>query len=163
MPRQQGKSCHIHTRFRRTPRRPADIVALLTDDVLGQTRESSSLDPYMVALTEIDADPAHFLLIVREGRDDRDGGPAVATMQLTIVPGMSRGGAKRLQIEAVRVAAGTRGTGLGSALFDWAHDYGRTRGATLAQLTSDVTRTDAHRFNGRLGYTASHQGFKLIL
>ncbi|WP_420100270.1 GNAT family N-acetyltransferase [Corynebacterium sp.] len=160
MPRQQGKSCHIHTRFRRTPRRPADIVALLTDDVLGQTRESSPLETYMVAFTEIDADPGHFLLIVREGRD---GGPAFATMQLTIVPGMSRGGTKRLQIEAVRVAAGTRGTGLGSALFDWAHDYGRTRGATLAQLTSDVTRTDAHRFYERLGYTASHQGFKLIL
>lgn len=139
----------------------ADIVALLTDDPLGRTRESSSLSPYMDAFHRIDADPNHLLLIVRE--DSPTTGPAVATMQLTLLPGLSRGGATRLQIEAVRVAAETRGSGLGSAVLDWAHAYGRSHGATLAQLTSDVTRTDAHRFYERLGYTASHQGFKLPL
>lgn len=34
------------------------------------------------------------------------------------------------------------------------------RGATLAQLSSDKTRIDAHRFYDRLGYQASHEGFK---
>lgn len=139
----------------------ADIVALLTDDPLGRTRESSSLAPYMDAFRRIDADPNHLLLIVRE--NSPTSGPAVATMQLTLLPGLSRGGATRLQVEAVRIAAGTRGSGLGSALFDRVHAYGRSCGATLAQLTSDVTRTDAHRFYERLGYTASHQGFKLPL
>ena len=81
-------------------------------------------------------------------------------MQLTLVPGLARQGAKRLQIEAVRLASGTRGRGLGTALFDWAHEYGRKQGATLAQLTSDKTRTDAHRFYDGLGYRASHQGYK---
>ena len=57
----------------------------------------------------------------------------------------------------------TRGSGLGSALFDWAHEYGRRRGAILAQLTSDKSRADAHRFYGRLGYEPSHEGFKRLL
>jgi len=30
----------------------------------------------------------------------------------------------------------------------------------LVQLTSDVSRTGAHRFYERLGFTASHVGFK---
>jgi GNAT superfamily N-acetyltransferase len=84
-------------------------------------------------------------------------------MQLTLIPGLSRGGAKRLHIEAVRVAASARGGGLGSALFDWAHAYGRSRGATLAQLTSDKSRSGAHRFYEKLGYRASHEGFKYQL
>jgi len=31
------------------------------------------------------------------------------------------------------------------------------------QLTSDRTRTDAHRFYERLGFVASHTGYKLAL
>ena len=33
----------------------------------------------------------------------------------------------------------------------------------MVQLTSDKRRSDAHRFYGRLGFTASHEGFKLQL
>ncbi|MHA7125418.1 hypothetical protein ACRTEC_03385 [Janibacter indicus] len=67
------------------------------------------------------ADPQRLLVNVRDG----DGRPA-GTMQLTFVPGL-------------------------------------TRGATLVQLTSDKRRGDAHRFYERLGYVASHEGFKLEL
>jgi len=45
-------------------------------------------------------------------------------------------------------------------MLEWAHDHGRARGATFSQLTTDSARTDAHRFYERLGYTASHKGFK---
>lgn len=31
------------------------------------------------------------------------------------------------------------------------------------QLTSDASRGEAHRFYGRLGFTASHVGFKMTL
>jgi hypothetical protein len=31
------------------------------------------------------------------------------------------------------------------------------------QLTTDKTRTDAHRFYERLGFVASHEGMKLML
>ncbi|PAK95210.1 GNAT family protein [Brevibacterium casei] len=47
--------------------------------------------------------------------------------------------------------------------FAWAHERGRESGAQLAQLTTDRSRADAHRFYERLGYTASHEGLKLDL
>ncbi len=46
-----------------------------------------------------EADPSQLLLAVRD-----EAGDLVGTMQLTLIPGLSRGGAKRLQIEAVRLA-----------------------------------------------------------
>ncbi|MGO1257775.1 MAG: GNAT family N-acetyltransferase [Brachybacterium sp.] len=45
-------------------------------------------------------------------------------------------------------------------MFEWAQNWGREQGATLAQLTTDVARVDAHRFYERLGYVQSHVGFK---
>jgi len=131
------------------------IVALLADDDLGRTRESPDLQPYLTAFAAIDADPRHLLVAVRDESDS-----VVGTLQLTLLPGLSRAGATRLQVEAVRIAPAARGAGLGTALLEWAHAYGRRRGATLAQLTTDKTRTAAHRFYERLGYRASHEGYK---
>jgi GNAT superfamily N-acetyltransferase len=145
-------------RFDVAPATAADIpalVALLSDDVLGATRESTDLAPYLAAFREIDEDPRHLLAVVRD-----EEGAVVGTMQLTLIPGLARAGAKRLHIEAVRLARSVRGTGLGSALFEWAHEHGRRHGASLAQLTSDKARAEAHRFYERLGYAPSHQGFK---
>ena len=84
-------------------------------------------------------------------------------MQLTLIPGLARGGAARMQVEAVRVRDSARGHGLGSAMMHWAIQEARSRGAALVQLTSDTRREDAHRFYERLGFTASHVGFKLFL
>lgn len=39
----------------------------------------------------------------------------------------------------------------------------RLRGARRVQLTSNVSRVDAHRFYERLGFARSHAGFKLKL
>lgn len=136
----------------------SELVALLADDMLGRERESADLEPYARAFARIDRDENQLLLAVRD-----DLGALVATMQLTLIPSLSRGGATRLQIEAVRVAAATRGSGLGTALFAWAHRWGREHGAQLAQLTTDAARTDAHRFYDRLGYLPSHVGYKLPL
>ena len=87
----------------------------------------------------------------------------VATLQLTVIPGLARMGATRLLVEAVRVDERLRGNGLGSAMMEWAIAEGRRRGAALVQLTSDRSRDAAHRFYERLGFTASHVGFKLML
>lgn len=137
------------------------IISLLADDVLGRDRESTDAEPYETAFRQIEQDPNQLVIVVREA--DAADGPMLATMQLTLMPSLSRGGAVRLQIEAVRVAASARGTGLGTALFQWAHEWGREHGARLAQLTTDSSRTGAHRFYERLGYEASHVGFKLPL
>jgi len=45
----------------------------------------------------------------------------------------------------------------------WAVSEARQRGCALIQLTTDKTRTDAHRFYERLGFVASHEGMKLML
>ncbi|MEC4015772.1 GNAT family N-acetyltransferase [Streptomyces sp. H27-D2] len=134
------------------------IVAMLADDPLGARRESpADLAPYRTALDRLVADPnQHVVVAVRDGR-------TVGTLQLTVVPGLSRRGSTRSIIEGVRVHGDERGSGLGTLLIEWAVEESRRQGCQLVQLTSDATRVDAHRFYERLGFEPSHLGFKLQL
>lgn len=134
------------------------LVALLSDDEIGRTREGAEIARYEEAFDAVARDSSHYLAVVRD-EDDR----IVGTMQLTIIPGLSRGGATRLQIEGVRVAASERSRGVGTAMLEWAHDHGRHRGATLAQVATDQVRERAHAFYGRLGYDNTHVGLKRAL
>ncbi|MFJ3090523.1 GNAT family N-acetyltransferase [Streptomyces sp. NPDC086838] len=136
----------------------AEIVALLADDPLGAQRESpDDLTPYRAAFRRLADDPnQHMMVAVRAER-------VVGTLQLTVIPGLSRRGSTRSVIEGVRIHADERGSGLGTRLIQWAMDESRRQGCQLVQLTSDVSRTDAHRFYERLGFVASHVGFKLAL
>ncbi|MFG2041769.1 GNAT family N-acetyltransferase [Dactylosporangium sp. NPDC048998] len=134
------------------------IVALLADDPLGAGRESpDDLAPYRAAFAALDADPNQVLVVAERA------GRVVGTLQLTVLPGLARRGAARGQIEAVRAARDERGGGVGAMLMRWAIDEARRRGCRLVQLTSDVARPDAHRFYERLGFAATHVGFKLNL
>ena len=90
-------------------------------------------------------------------------GAVVGTMQITFIPGLSRRGARRGLIEAVRVARSHRSAGVGRQMFDWAITLCREEGCALVQLTTDRSRTDAHRFYDSLGFLASHIGYKLDL
>ncbi|MFF4832363.1 GNAT family N-acetyltransferase [Streptomyces sp. NPDC001315] len=134
------------------------IVAMLAHDPLGAQRESpDDLTPYLAALERLSADPnQHLVVAVREDR-------VIGTLQLTVIPGLSRKGAARSIIEGVRIHADARGSGLGTQLIEWAVDESRRQDCQLVQLTSDISRTNAHRFYERLGFTASHVGFKLQL
>ena len=82
---------------------------------------------------------------------------------MTTTPGLSRAGVTRVTVEAVRIAREARGQGLGTALLEAVIQDARARGADLLQLTSDLTRTEAHAFYERLGFERSHAGFKLAL
>ncbi|MFJ9926807.1 MULTISPECIES: GNAT family N-acetyltransferase [Streptomyces] len=134
------------------------IIAMLADDPLGAQRESpDDPAPYQAALKRLEADPnQHLVVAVRDGR-------VIGTLQLTTIPGLSHRGATRALIEAVRIHADERGSGLGTELIQWAIDTARRLDCRMVQLTSDKARTDAHRFYERLGFTASHEGFKLRL
>ncbi|GHE03781.1 GNAT family N-acetyltransferase [Streptomyces alanosinicus] len=134
------------------------IVAMLADDPLGAQRETpDDMTPYRAALEHLDADPnQHLVVAVREDR-------LVGTLQLSVIPGLSHQGMSRALIEAVRIHADERGSGLGSQLIEWAIDTSRQFGCRMVQLTSDKSRTDAHRFYERLGFSATHEGFKLRL
>ena len=149
----------IAVRRARVSDRPA-IIALLADDPRGRAREDVSLPPipvYQAAFAAIDADPNQLLAVVTGGER------VIGTLQITFIPGLSRQGAWRGQIEAVRIAADRRGAGLGRRVFDWAVEACRARGCALVQLTTDRERPEAHRFYEQLGFTASHLGFKKTL
>jgi len=136
------------------------IIWLLADDPLGQAREILSDPPdqrYVDAFAAIDGD-ANQLLAVAD-----DSGTVAGCMQLTFLPGLSRTGMWRGQIESVRVAEGYRGQGLGRLFFEWAIGQCRQRGCGLVQATSDKNRPDALRFYGSLGFRATHEGLKLSL
>jgi GNAT superfamily N-acetyltransferase len=134
------------------------IVNLLADDPLGSTRETTDdLAPYNAAYARVAADAGQHLVVAERA------GRIVGTLQLTVIPGLSRRGATRSIIEGVRVASTERGSGLGTTLLEWAVEQSRRLGVNLVQLTSDATRTDAHRFYERLGFVQSHVGFKLSL
>lgn len=137
------------------------IIELMAADELRRREDSAAPEhqgKYLEAFHRIDADPAQLLVVVADPQDH-----VVATMQLTLIPGLARAGATRLQVEAVRVDARLRGNGLGSAMMTWAAEEGRRRGASMVQLTSDKARGAAHRFYERQGFTPSHVGFKLFL
>src|SRR5690606_2189 len=131
------------------------IVGLLADDPLGSKRENPVEPPdprYITAFAALDADPNQLLAVV-EGPE----GTILGCLQLSFIPGLTRLGMWRGQIEGVRIAASRRGEGLGQRMFRWAIDEYRRRGCGLVQLTTDKARPDAHRFYEGLGFVASHE------
>ena len=66
-----------------------------------QLTRSERRGPYEAAFEAIDRDPAHTLVAVEDAA-----GTVVATMQLTLIPGLARAGAARMQVEAVRGRGG---------------------------------------------------------
>ena len=105
------------------------LLELLADDALGKNREGvGSDDPaYIRAFDAIDRDPNQQLIVA-----DLDG-RVVGMLQITYIPGLSRRGAWRANIEAVRVDSGVR-------------------------EGDKVTH-----FYDRLGFADSHVGYKLLL
>ncbi|MBY3037707.1 GNAT family N-acetyltransferase [Rhizobium laguerreae] len=139
----------------------AAIVRLLGDDDLGGAREIVS-DPvdarYLSAFAAIEADANQLLAVATDAADQ-----VVGSLQLSFLPGLSRTGMWRGQIESVRVASDLRGSGLGAQFIEWAIAQCAERGCGLVQLTSDKARGDAIRFYERLGFVASHEGLKRTL
>lgn len=134
------------------------ILHMLVDDQLGASRDVAVVDArYERAFAEITADPRNVLAVAD------DGGEVVGCLQITYIPGLSRHGAERALIESVRVRSDRRGHGVGAAFVSWALDQARARGCAMAQLTSHISRADAHRFYARLGFVGSHVGMKLAL
>ena len=133
------------------------IVAMLADDVLGQSRESPGDPAYAEAFAAMEDDPNQFPAVLE------DAGEVVGYLQLTFIPGLSLRGMLRGQIESVRIAASRRGQGFGHVMLQWAIEECRRRGCGLVQLAMNKSREDTLRFYKSLGFVASHEGFKLNL
>lgn len=137
------------------------IISLLGDDPIGATREVASKEmdqAYLEAFAAIEADPNQLLAVAVD-----DDGKVIGCLQLSFIPGLSRKGMWRGQIESVRIAASHRGGGLGAAMIEWAVEQAKEKGCGLVQLASDKRRPDAIRFYERHGFVASHEGLKLDL
>lgn len=142
------------------PAQAADIgtvVALLADDALGRARETAPMDHYIAAFEAMQAEAQNHLIV---GEIE---GQVIACYQITFISGLSLSATRRAQIEGVRVAARHRGQGLGAALIGDAEARARAAGCSLMQFTTNKSRTDAHRFYDRLGFTPSHIGYKKSL
>lgn len=136
------------------------LDALIAADEVAAARDPVQPDnaaQQLEAMRAIDADPNHELWIVELGNTP------VASFHLSYLPGVSRKGAWRGQIESVRVMPELRGKGVGEEMMRWAIARCEAKGCGLVQLTSDMKREAAHRFYERLGFVASHAGFKLKL
>lgn len=136
------------------------LVALFADDELGRLREDPSLplkQCYVDAFKRIDGDDNNQILVACEGDD------VIGTLQITFTQYLSRMGCLRATIESVHVAHDKRDLGVGTILLNYAIDLAKQRGCSLVQLTTDKTRTRAHRFYERLGFEATHEGMKLHL
>ena len=132
------------------------IVALHAEDELGRTREGAIDDPaYARAFARIERDPNNAFYVIEQE------GAVIGCAQLTIVPGLARRAVTRGQIESVHIAASAQGQGLGRWFFEQLIALAKAQGCGLIQLTSDKKRAGAHRFYESLGFTASHEGFKL--
>ncbi|MDP1824162.1 MAG: GNAT family N-acetyltransferase [Archangium sp.] len=133
------------------------IIALLGDDEIARAREGfqAEVTPQTLeAFKEIEADKNNELWV---GELD---GKVIATLQLTLIPGLSRGGSKRALLEAMRVHADHRSQGVGEQLMNAMVERAKTLGCGLLQLTTDTRRLAAHRFYVRMGFEPSHVGMK---
>ncbi len=137
-----------------------NIVTLLLEDELGQSREhlEGELDLcYIDAFHMIDTDPNQYLMVVESGTE------IVGTCHLNIMPSLTFRDSTRMQIEAVRVAEKYRGQKIGEWMIEAAIGYGKSKGASLIQLTTNKKRDRAKKFYERIGFEATHEGMKLYL
>ena len=136
------------------------VVNLLADDELGRSREDKAEvvhGDYLRAFDQIDNDVNQYAAIFEFN------GEIIGCLQITFIPGLSRRGSLRGQIEGVRVSRNFRGKGYGSKMIAWAIKKCRDRGCRVVQLTSDKKREKAIRLYEKLGFIKSHEGFKLTL
>lgn len=135
-----------------------DIVQMIANDKLGQTREAFTLplpDFYNNAYRNIHADPNQELIVLEY--DNK----VIGTLQLSFIQYLTYKGGTRAQIEQVRIHENFRGQGLGTVLFEWAIAKAKDKGAHVLQLTTDKKRPEALNFYKQLGFKDSHEGMKL--
>ncbi|WP_075289124.1 GNAT family N-acetyltransferase [Pararhizobium arenae] len=136
------------------------LVQMFADDALGghgDTTDPKALGEYLAAFERIQASANDTLYVAEMD------GTIVGTFQTTVLTSLPGRGRSSLLVEAVQTRTDRRGQGIGEIMLRFAIDQARHMGLAKVQLTSNAIRTDAHRFYKRLGFEASHLGFKLHL
>lgn len=140
--------------------RPSDLQAIVECIVGGAlvagNDDPTDLEPYRGALAEAQVPPSDVLVAEVDGA-------VVGTCQLIVFRHLQMRGARCAELESVHVRRELRGHGIGTQLASAAIERARALGCHRVQLTSNLARTDAHRFWERMGFVRSHAGFKLPL
>jgi ribosomal protein S18 acetylase RimI-like enzyme len=136
------------------------IVRMLSDDILGATREKSEpvlSDNYLTAFKKIVADIHQELTVVEID------GALVATFQLSFIQYLTHQGSLRAQVEAVRTNSKHRGQGIGKKVFEYIINRAKEKGCAFVQLTTDKKRPEAIKFYEAIGFTSTHEGMKMAI
>jgi len=136
------------------------MVELLSQLALGDERDSPAEplpESYRAALQEIEADTRQQLLVAEVE------GLVVATATLGIIPNLSYRGRPWAFVEGLVVDPSQRREGYGEALMRYAIEEARRAGCYKVSLTSNKRRVEAHRFYKKMGFAATHEGFRLLL
>lgn len=161
----EPRAVHAKASPRLTIRRATEadlprIVALLSQLALGDDRDvpvEPLPESYRAAFHKIQADTRQQLLVA-EAR-----GRVMATATLGIIPNLSHRGRPWAFVEGLVVDSSGRRKGYGEALMRYAIEEARRAGCYKVSLTSNKRRKEAHLFYQKLGFTASHEGFRLLL
>jgi GNAT superfamily N-acetyltransferase len=136
------------------------IVHMLSDDILGATREKFEpvlSDNYLTAFKKIVADTNQELTVVEMD------GELVSTFQLSFIQYLTHQGGLRVQVEAVRTNFNHRGQGIGTKVFEYITNRAKEKGCAFVQLTTDKKRPEAIKFYEAIGFTSTHEGMKMAL
>ncbi len=136
------------------------IIRLHEEDELGSHGDAwlpETKAAYEAAFAAIERSPENHLFVAVDGSE------IVGTFQLTFIPNLTGRGSLRVKVESVKVKAARRSGGIGARMMEFAEDHARAGGAAMLELTSNKTRSAAHRFYERLGFARSHEGFKKTL
>jgi GNAT superfamily N-acetyltransferase len=138
------------------------LVALIAGGSLDPAlTPETDLSPYADALREI-GDAAYSAVLVAEAGTG-PGARVVGMCQLIGFRHVQHRGGLCAEVESLHVGADRRGDGIGGVLLEAAVARAREWGAYRVQLTSNLARSEAHRFYETHGFTASHVGFKRLM
>jgi GNAT superfamily N-acetyltransferase len=148
-----------HSPFIRTATRQdaSSIAAILAAGTLTPGREDpSATERYAEAIEDIVAGPSTVLVAEVDGT-------VVGVCQLIVFRHLQGQGGWCAEVESLHVTEYYRSGGIGGALLEEAARRASSQGCYRLQLTSNLERTDAHRFYEQHGFEPSHLGFKRLL
>ena len=137
--------------------RIVELLAQLSVDDAREDLRTPLAEAYRAAYHEMVRDPHHRLLVVEAD------GRIVGTAVLIVIPNLSHRGRPWAVVENVVVDETERGAGHGERLMRYALEEARRAGCYKLSLTSNKERPEAHRFYRRLGFRATHEGFRIGL
>jgi GNAT superfamily N-acetyltransferase len=134
------------------------MIELLQHGALVEGKEDPADEAsYLAALAETQATSGNHLLVAEVD------GEVVGMGQLVIFRHFQHRGGLCAEIESLHVHPDFRSQGIGKRLVNAVVDVAREAGCFRIQLTSDLRRSEAHRFYERLDFEPSHVGFKRVL